>query len=135
MVGEPVAAEDVLADDHQESHKYGVGDAQFVVAGKSVATEDETADDGLQEVVGEAHTSEDAQVTEHLTDTLKGIPGRDDSRDDHQQDEEIVDGREPQGQTAEINNAQDDDQQGRDAEDKMPDLQIVPLIVEQPLPS
>ena len=46
MVGEPVAAEDVLADDHQESHKYGVGDAQFVVAGKSVATEDETADDG-----------------------------------------------------------------------------------------
>ena len=135
MVGEPIAAEDVLADDHQESYKYGVGGAQFVVTGKAVAAENETAYDGLQQVVGEAHASEDAQVTEHLTDTLKGIPGRDDSRDDHQQDEEIVDGRDPQGQTAEINNAQDDDQQGRDAEDKMPYLQIPSLIVELPLPS
>ena len=95
MVGEPVAAEDVLADDHQESHKYGIGDAQFVVAGKAVATEDETADDGLQEVVGEAHAAEDAQVTEHLTDTLKGIPGRDDSRDNHQQDNEVADRLQP----------------------------------------
>ena len=95
MVGEPVAAEDVLADDHQESHKYGVGDAQFVVAGKSVATEDETAYDGLQQVVGEAHTSEDAQVMEYAAHAIESIPGRNHSRDDHQQDDEVVDGFEP----------------------------------------
>ena len=62
MGSEPIAAEDVLPDDHCQSDEHGIGDAHTPVAGQSVTAEDETADDGLQQVVGEAHAAEGAEV-------------------------------------------------------------------------
>ena len=74
MVGEPEAGEEVLRDDHTNTYHHGVGDAQLVIAGETVAAEDGAADDGLQQIVGEAHASKDAQMTEHLAYTLESIP-------------------------------------------------------------
>ena len=102
MAPEPETAEGILADDYQETYEDGVGDAQFVVAGEAVATEDETADDGLQQIVGEAHAAEGAQVTEHTADTFEGIPCRDHCRHNHQEDGKVVDGLEPTFQFPEV---------------------------------
>ena len=67
----------------------------MVVAGEAVAAEDSAADDRLQQIVGETHTTENAEMVEHSTDALEGIPNRNDGRDDHQQDDEVVDGLKP----------------------------------------
>ena len=47
MVGEPEAGEAVLRDNHAYSYHHGVGDAQLVITGETVAAEDGAADDGL----------------------------------------------------------------------------------------
>ena len=95
MAAKPITGEEILRDDHSTSDHHGVGDAQLIIAGKAIATENEAADDGLEQIVGETHTSEDAEMVEHPTYTLEGILGRDDGRDDHQQDDEVVDGLKP----------------------------------------
>ena len=74
MVSKPEAGEAVLGDNHTNTYHHGVGDAQLIIAGQAVAAEDGTADDGLQQIVGETHTTEDAQVMEHTAHTLEGIP-------------------------------------------------------------
>ena len=74
MAAKPIAGETVLCDDHCQTYKDGVGDAQLVIAGKAVATKDSTANDRLQQIVGETHTSEDSQVMEHIAHTLESIP-------------------------------------------------------------
>lgn len=60
MAGKPEAGEEVLRDNHANTYHHGVGDAQLVIAGETVATEDGAADDGLQQVVGETHAAKDA---------------------------------------------------------------------------
>ena len=47
-----------------------------MVAGEAVAAEDGAANDGLEQIVGEAHTAEDAEMMEYSADTLEGIPGQ-----------------------------------------------------------
>ena len=79
MAAEPEACEAVLHDDHCQTNEDGVGDAQLIVAGKAVVAEDGAADDGLQQVVGKAHATEDAQVMKHLAHALRGVPCRDNS--------------------------------------------------------
>ena len=74
MAGKPETGEAILSNNHAYAYPHGVGDAQFVLAGQTVATEDGTADDGLQQIVGKAHAAKDAQVMEHTSNTLKGIP-------------------------------------------------------------
>ena len=106
MAGKPEAGEEVLRDNHANTYHHGVGDAQLVIASQAVATEDGTADDGLQQIVGEAHASEDAQVMKHPAHAIEGIPCRDHSRDNHQQDDEVVDGLKPQLQPAEVHETQ-----------------------------
>ena len=101
----------------------------MMVAGQTVAAEDGAADDGLEQIIGETHPSEDAEMTEHPTDAIESIPGRDDGRDNHQQDDEVVDGLKPRFQIAEIHKTQCDDDDGRANQDVMPYLQIAPLVV------
>ena len=60
MVLEPVPSKGVLDDDHGQTNEYGVGDAHKSIASKSIATEDKTANDGLEQVVGETHASKEA---------------------------------------------------------------------------
>ena len=67
----------------------------MMIAGEAIAAEDEAADDGLEQIVGETHATEDAEMVEHPTYTLEGIPCRDYCRDNHQQDNEVVDGLKP----------------------------------------
>ena len=74
MAAKPEPGEDVLRNNHRQTYENGVGDAQFVIAGETVATEDGAADDGLQQIVGEAHATEDAQMMEHTTHALESIP-------------------------------------------------------------
>jgi len=74
MAGKPEAGEEVLRDNHCHSNHHGVGDAEFVVAGETIAAEDGAADDGLQQIVGKAHAAKDAQVMEHTSNTLESIP-------------------------------------------------------------
>ena len=74
MAGEPEVGEEVLCDNHCHSNHYGVGDAQFVIAGQTVTAEDRAADDGLQQIVGETHAAKDALMMEHLANSLEGIP-------------------------------------------------------------
>ena len=63
----------------------------MVIAGQAIAAEDGAADDGLQQVVGETHATKDAEMMEYSANALESIPGRDYCRNDHQQDDEIVD--------------------------------------------
>ena len=74
MALEPIAAKGVLGDDHGQADEHGVGDAHEAVAGKAIAAEDETADDGLQQVVGETHAAKEAEVSKHAAHTLGSIP-------------------------------------------------------------
>lgn len=60
MVLEPAPSKGVLHDDHRQTNEYGVGDAHKSIAAKPIAAEDETADDRLQQVVGEAHAAKEA---------------------------------------------------------------------------
>ena len=75
MILEPKSGEEVLRDNHAYTYHHSVGDAQFVIAGEAVATEDGAANDGLQQIVGETHAAKDAQMMEHATNTLESIPG------------------------------------------------------------
>ncbi len=74
MAGKPEAGEEVLRNNHSHSNHHSVGDAQLVIAGETIATENGAADDGLQQIVGETHTSKDAQMMEHTAYTLESIP-------------------------------------------------------------
>ena len=74
MAPKPISAKCVLDDDHGKADEYGVGDAHKAVAAKSIAAEDETADDGLQQVVGETHAAKEAEMSKHATHTLGSIP-------------------------------------------------------------
>ena len=124
MVGEPDAGKEVLQDNHSHANHHGIGDAQLVIAGKAVAAEDGAADDGLQQIVGETHAAKDAQVMEHAAHTVEGIPRRDDSRDNHEEDDEVADGPEPGFQLAEISETQQNDAGSRREEYGMPVLQV-----------
>ena len=74
MAGKPEAGEEVLRDHHANTYHHGVGDAQLVIAGQAVAAEDGAPDDGLQQVVGKAHATKNAQMMEHTAYTLECIP-------------------------------------------------------------
>ena len=95
MAAKPITGEEILRDDHSTSDHHGVSDAQLIIAGQTIAAEDEAADDGLEQIVGETHAPEDAEMMKHSADALEGIPGRDHSRDNHQQNDEVVDGLKP----------------------------------------
>ena len=122
MAAKPIAAEGILGNHHHQADKYGVSNAHFIIAPQSIATEDKTANDGLQQIVGEAHATKDAQVMEHAAHTLEGIPSRDYCRDDHQEDDEVVDRCEPRREVAEIDETEGDDDYCRYAEDRVPYL-------------
>ena len=66
-----------------------------MITGKPIAAEDEAADDGLEQIVGKAHAPKNAEMVEYLANALESIPGRNDGRDYHQEDDEIVDGLKP----------------------------------------
>ena len=74
MALEPIAAKGILGDDHGQADEHGVGDAHEAVAGKAIAAEDETADDGLQQVVGETHASKETEVTEGAAHGTESVP-------------------------------------------------------------
>ena len=74
MAAEPITCKAILDNNHCNTYKDGVSDTQFVITGEAVAAEDGTADDGLQQIVGQTHTAEDAQVMEHAAHPLEGIP-------------------------------------------------------------
>ena len=132
---EPPAAEEILADDHAKANEHGVGYAHKPVAGQPVAAENETADNRLKQVVGKAHAPEDAQVAEPAPYTLKGIPGRDHRRHNHQQNHQVVDGREPLRQPAKRRDTQHNHCHCRYSQQAVPHPQVTPLVVEQPLPA
>ena len=66
-----------------------------MITSKSIAAEDEAADDGLEQIVGETHTTKDTEMMKHSTNALESVPGRDDGRYNHQQNQEVVDGFQP----------------------------------------
>ena len=78
MDGEPITGKKILTNDHSTSNHDGIGDAQIVVAGKPIAAENGTADNGLEQIVGKTHTTKDTKVMEHTAYALESIPGRDD---------------------------------------------------------
>ena len=75
MAAEPPTAEKVLANDHAKTDEDGIGDADEPIALQSVAVEDETTYDRLQQVVREAHATKHAQMFQRLANTLECIPG------------------------------------------------------------
>jgi hypothetical protein len=108
MSAKPEAGEEVLHKNHAQSDHHGVSGAKLIIASKAIATEDGTTNDGLQQIVGETHATEDAQVMEHAADALERIPCRHHTRDNHQEDDETVDGVEPRLKAAESDKAQRD---------------------------
>ena len=95
MAAKPITCEEILANNHSAANHDGIGNAQKMVTGQAIAAEDGTANDGLQQIVSETHAAEDAEMMEHPANALESIPGRDYCRDDHQQDDEVVDGFKP----------------------------------------
>ena len=112
MILEPEAGEEVLRDNHRHANHHSIGDAQLIIAGEAVAAENGAADDGLQQIVGETHAAEDAQMMEHAAETLEGIPRRDHSRDNHQEDDEVVDRLKPHLDFAKVHETQSNDNSG-----------------------
>ena len=45
MTAKPTAAEGILTDDHRQTNHHGVCDAYLIVTAKTIAAEDEAADD------------------------------------------------------------------------------------------
>lgn len=109
MALEPITAKRVLKENHGKANEHGVCDAHKAIASKSIATEDETANDGLQQVVGQTHASKKAKMTEHATHGVKGVPCRNHRRCNHYENEEVVNRSEPQRQIPKIHHAQHDD--------------------------
>ena len=109
MTAEPIPTEEILADDHRHADENGIGDTQQTVASQTVAAEDETANDGLEQIVGQAHASECAQMTERTTHAIGGIPAGNNRRDNHTQDGEVIDRVKPDREAPEIHKAQRDD--------------------------
>ena len=105
MILKPITAEEVLADDHAQADDHSIGGTESSIAGQTITTEDGTADDGLQQIVGKTHSAEDAEVMKYAAHTSESIPGRDYCRDNHQQDQKTVDGGGPQGKCSEVDEA------------------------------
>ena len=76
MAAEPEAGEAILDNNHAYAYHHGVGDAQLVIAGETIATEDGTANNRLQQIVGETHAAEDTEMMEYTTNTFESIPRR-----------------------------------------------------------
>ena len=95
MAGKPITGKEILTNDHSTSNHNSIGNTQIAIAGQSIAAEDETADDGLEQIVGKTHATKNAEMMQHSANTPESIPGRNYCRDDHQQDNEVVDGLEP----------------------------------------
>lgn len=76
MAAKPIAAECVLGNNHHQADEYSVGDAHFIIVSQAIAAEDEAANNGLQQIVGETHAAKDTKMMEHTADTLEGIPCR-----------------------------------------------------------
>ena len=135
MAAKPIAGKAILRDDHSSTNHHSIGNTQIAIAGQTIAAENEAADDRLKQIVGKTHSTEDAEMMKHTANALESIPGRDDGRDDHQQDDEVVDGLEPEVKLAEIHKAQRKDCDGRADKNVMPYLQMPALIVKEPLTS
>ena len=74
MAAEPEAGKEVLRNNHAKTNHHGIGDAQLVIAGEAITTEDGTTNDRLQKIVGKAHATENAQMMKNLAHTLESIP-------------------------------------------------------------
>ena len=48
MAAEPEAGKEVLRNNHAKTNHHGIGDAQLVIAGEAITTEDGTTNDRLQ---------------------------------------------------------------------------------------
>ena len=75
MTAEPIPAEGILGQDHAQTDEHGIGDAYLIITTQTISAEDETADDGLQQIVGKAHPAEGTEVFQHAAHPFKGIPG------------------------------------------------------------
>ena len=106
MVAEPITGKEILTNDHSTSHNDGIGNTQIAITGKAIAAEDGTADNGLEQIVGKTHTSENTQMMQHLAHALRSIPCRNDGRHNHHQYHQIVDRVKPRGYLAKIHNTQ-----------------------------
>ena len=76
MIAEPQTTEKILDNDNCRANHNGVGKSQTVITRQAVATKDCTADDGLEQIVGKTHATEDAEMMEHSAYALESIPGR-----------------------------------------------------------
>ena len=106
MIGKPITGKEILTNDHSTSNHDSIGNTQIAIAGQSIATEDGAADDGLEQIVGKTHATKNAEVMQHSANALESVPGRNYCRDNHQQDNEVVDGLEPEVKFAEIHETQ-----------------------------
>ena len=133
MVAEPITGKEILTNDHSTSHNDGIGNTQIAITGKAIAAEDGTADNGLEQIVGKTHATEDTEVMKHTPNTLESVPGRNYCRDDHQQYDKAVNRLQPGVKFTEIHETQRWDYDSRAKENVMPDLQMSALIVKEPL--
>ena len=95
MALEPIAAKNILYDDHSQADEHGIGDTHKPKTAQTITTEDETADDGLQQIVGETHAAKETKMTKGSANGSKGVPCRNYSRRDHHENKEVVDRCEP----------------------------------------
>ena len=75
MAGKPITGKEILTNDHSTSNYDGVGNTYMAITGKTIAAEDEAADDGLEQIIGKTHATKDAEMMEHSAHALKSIPG------------------------------------------------------------
>ena len=75
MAGKPITGKEILTNDHSTSNQNSIGNTQIAIAGQTIAAEDETANDGLEQIVGKTHTPEDAEMMQHSANTPESIPG------------------------------------------------------------
>ena len=75
MAGKPITGKEILTNDHSTSNHHGIGNTQIAIAGQSIAAEDEAANDGLEQIVGKTHATEDTEMMQHSANTPESIPG------------------------------------------------------------
>ena len=125
----PEFEEPVLEYDHSDAHQRGPCGAQGVVHAQAPLVEDETAQDGLQQVVGEAHSAKESKFSEHFFEPVKPVPKQHGHRKNEYQDGQIPHGMDQVVKLAEFGKCADDYQYGRYHQQHTPSLEVAALVV------
>ena len=74
VILEPEVGEEALHYHHDNTHKEGIGDAEFRLEIEAIISKQSTTDDRLEKVVGQTHLAKLAQERQSLSEPFLSVP-------------------------------------------------------------